>query len=227
MAIAASAIVNGTDSSVSGTTATVTLVPAAGDSMEVLITCNNAQTITTPTSSPSETWTLLVALNDGAAGQRTELWVANNVTGGSTVITETYSAAITWRAMSGKVISGTSGYDSAAAAKAGQVINAGTGTDATTSGNTPALTSQPALISGWCFEATGASLPAAGTGFTNDGTGIGWGGTHTMRSESKILTSTSAVAATFTAGAANNQSVFAAVYLETGGVNNQLFYYKA
>lgn len=206
----------GTDAAGSGATATVTLTVAQGSSIHLLITCANTETITTPVSSPTATWTLLNALNDAGNGQRSEQWVADNFAAGSVTITETYSAASTFRGIAAKEIGGTSGYDATAAAKNAQFQQfPTTGTDATTSNATPTLTAQPALLSGWCFDSSGSGTPAAGTGFTSDGTGWKLGGAaDQLRGESKRVTATTGVAATFTAAANSSHNSFAAVFTE-------------
>ena len=96
----------------------------------------------------------------------------------------------------------------------------GTATDAITTGNmTP--TSQPALISALAGNDNGSTpAPAAGTGYTAGITS--W--SSTAQSESKRITSTSAVAATFTDatyGGSDNYMTMGAIYTEaTGGGSN-------
>lgn len=218
MTIAASAATFGTADSTSGTTAVVTKTFTAGSTAELFIMCGSGATITTPASTPSETWVLVKALNDPVTdAMRSEVWKADNVTGGSTTITETFSGSVINRLIAVKEISGTTGYDSAAAANNGQDQNApGTGTDAVTSNATPSLTSQPALFSGWVTDkAFNRAAPVAGTGYTDDGVGgSGLSGLNTVRSESKRVTATTGQAATFTESADSRYFVFVAGYLE-------------
>lgn len=229
--IVASAITVETDTNTSGTTATVTKTLTAGSSAEVCVISSSGATHNVPTSSPSETWVLIATLNDGATdAMRMSIYKADNVTGGSTVITETYSGSIGNRFMAVKEISNTTGYDSAAAAFNAQMQNApGTGTDVVTSGATPTLTSQPALFSGWTFEKSfNSAAPTAGTGYTDNGTGgAGMAGLQSVRSESKRVTATTGQAATFTNASDRRYFTFVAAYLEapagptiTGGTAN-------
>lgn len=122
--------------------------------------------------------------------------------------------------MAVKEILGTSGYDSAASAFNSRMQNnEGTGTDFVTSNATPTLTSQPALFSGWTFEKSfNSAAPTAGTGYTDDGSGgTGMGGFASVRSESKIVTSTTGQAATFTNASNRRYFTFVIAYLESGG----------
>lgn len=219
--IVASAATYGTAAGGAGTTSTATITATAGSSIEVFILCNSGATITTPTSSPSETWTLVKAINDGATdGVRAEVWVANNVTGGSTVITETYSGSIGNRLMAAKEIQNTSGYDSAASASAVQMQNApGTGTGVVTSGATATLTSQPALFSGWTIDKSfNNAAPAVTVDYTDDGAGgAGIAGPDAVRSSSKRVTATTGQAATFTNSTNRRYFTFVTAYLESGG----------
>ena len=227
MAISASAITIGTDTNTSGTTATVTKTLTAGSSAEVCVISSSGATHNVPTSSPSETWVLIATLNDGATdAMRMSIYKADNVTGGSTVITETYSGSIGNRFMAVKEILGTSGYDSTASAFNAQMQNApGTGTDVVTSGATPTLTSQPALFSGWTLEKSfNNNAPASGTGYNDDGSGgTGIAGLSSVRSESKIVTATTGDDATFTNATDRRYFTFVAAYLESGGGGGAAF----
>lgn len=95
-----------------------------------------------------------------------------------------------------------------------------TTTDATTTGNlTPS--SQPALLFGLCIDPNSGFSISSGTGFTSRGqmaarnTGAG----DTSIAEDKRLTSTSAVACTWTCGgtSATPSWAFAAIFTEAGG----------
>lgn len=222
--IDASAITVGTDTNTSGTTATVPKTLTAGSSAEVCVISSSGATHNVPTSSPSETWVLIATLNDGATdAMRMSIYKADNVTGGSTVITETYSGSIGNRFMAVKEISNTTGYDSAAAAFNAQMQNApGTGTDVVTSGATPTLSSQPALFSGWVLEKSfNNAAPTAGTGYDDDGSGgNGIAGFASVRSISKRVTSTTGQAATFTNATDRRYFTFVAAYLEAAAGPN-------
>ena len=210
--IAASAVA-WTQNVASDTTIAVTKVFTAGASAHLFISCADTQTINTPTSVPSETWVLLDTLDDAYNARVAAHFIATNVTGGSTVITETYSAATTARQIGVKEITTTSGYDSSAVAHAAYyTISPGSAADSVSSTATPTLTRQPALISGFCINGYEGFVPVVGTGFTDNGTSF------FTRAESKRLRSTTGVAATFSppsAGGASRFMSFAAVFLET------------
>jgi hypothetical protein len=217
MAISVLQTVIGTDSAASGTTAVVTITAAAGSYLDLFICCADAQTITTPVSSPVLTWTKQNALDDAGNAERLEQWTSSVTSAGSITITETYSAASTFRGIAVKEIGGSTGYDSVAAAKAAQVQpTPATTPDAVTSGNTPALTSQPALASGWSMCTNGGTNPATGTGFTSDTNGIQIGTAFNLvRGENKRVTVTTALAATFTTGFAIAFGSMVVVFLES------------
>ncbi len=79
----------------------------------------------------------------------------------------------------------------------------GTGTDAITSTNLAALSTQPALMFGLStnINASGNAVPNTGTGYTSIGTGWSYGGAFSisMRAEHKRVTVTTADKTTFTA----------------------------
>ena len=82
-----------------------------------------------------------------------------------------------------------------------QTTTFGTGTDAVTSGSTPTLSTPIGVLLGFARGALGAPGPtAAGTGFTDEGYFWSYGGVfpNMLRVEWKALTSTAAVASTFT-----------------------------
>lgn len=159
-------------------------------------------------------------VNDPLNSQRVVHYKADGVPAQTTTITANFNnAGASFIGILVKEIGGTSGYDAAASAHAGQQqVSPTTGTDATTSGNTPALTSQPALISGVAMATAAVATTAPGTGFTNDKTGTWWEfglGANMAASESKRVTSTSALAASFTAASNDSRITLAAVFLES------------
>lgn len=229
--IDATTILVGTNTNTSGTTAQVTPTLTAGRSAEVCVISASGATHNVPTSVPAEDWQLIATLNDGATdAMRMSIYRADDVTGGSTVITETYSGSVGNRLIAVKEIFNTSGYNAAAAAFNAQMQNApGTGTDVVTSGATPTLTSQPALFSGWVLEKSfNNAAPTAGTGYDDDGSGgNGIAGLASVRSISKRVTATTGQAATFTNATDRRYFTFVAAYLEapagptiTGGTAN-------
>lgn len=158
-------------------------------------------TVSSITSVPSLTWTVIGSVvRDAGDGQSITQYRSSVTAAGGVVVTANLSGSFSDRGICVKEIGGSDGN---VVGNAGQLqATPTTTTDATTSGNTGTLTEAPALLSGICIASGGAGQPAAGTGFTSDG--VGWtfgGGTNLMRSESKRVTSTAAVAATFTAAA--------------------------
>lgn len=200
----------------------------AGESLHLAVSVDDGFTLSTVASVPIETWTQLGTVDDATAGQRIYNYVANNITGGSTVITATFNSALAaFRAISVTRISNTSGYDSAASShREANQANPGTSNDAVTTGVVPAsgsITSQPCLINGYSQQVDGTltTTVAAGTGFISGGTGWGFGGTADMRVESKRLTSTTAVAATFTTTSGTSRWLnIAAIFLESASSFN-------
>jgi hypothetical protein len=160
------------------------------------------------------------AYTDTVVSNIWEIWMAKNVaavTGGT--LTATFGApdfgyaAIAYLRYTG--------LDTTANVQTtlGSTQNPGSATtDAITSGNmTP--TSQPAMVLGFTVDMTGnAGTISAGTGFTSRSTLANWASTlgFLCRAEDKRITSTSAVAATFTAssGASGAFMTFGAVFTE-------------
>lgn len=180
---------------------------------------SNGSTDANLTSVPVLTWTKLDSQNDTTDSELTQQWVSNAVSvGGNFTTTAAFNTAQTGHSAALiKEIGGTSGYQTGSHAS-GQQATPGTGADGVTTGNTPALTAQPALVSAFAMDSAGGGTPAAGTGFTNDGAGWnGFTGTNLMRSESKRVTSTAAVAGTFNAAVNDTHQSFAAVFTESGG----------
>lgn len=174
--------------------------------------------LTSVTSSPSLTWTILDDSSRSASDSQNMAHAVSSVTSaGSITVTGNLGSSQGFRAGAVKEIGGSSGYDSTAGAHNASSQSApGTGTDALTSGNTPTLTSQPALVSAWSenFSASNG-IPNAGTGFTSDYSGSDWGGGPQNRGENKRVTSTSAVAGTYTAvNGGNAYGTVVAVFLE-------------
>lgn len=199
--------------SAAATTLVINITPAeAGSSLHLPITCSTGFTINTVVSSPALTWTQRNAIDDG--NQALFDFTADNVTAVAHAITITFSGSASYRGAFAKEILGTSGYDAAASAAHAAAITAspGTGADGITTGNTSALSAQPALISAACTPTT----TAAGTGFTLDGTGWAFAG-DTGASESKRVTATTALAATFTAPIDTPFLAVASVFLESVG----------
>ena len=177
------------------------------------------------TSSPSLTWTRLgTRIVDTVNNQILYHFVSSVTSAGAIVCTVNYNASAQYRAVCVKEIRGSSGYDSAAAAyNYTYDANPGTGTDAVSSGATPTLTRQPALVSGFSQDVFGTNgSPLPGTGFSADSIGWGYGSpTLTSRGENKRVVDTTGVAATFTqlgAGANIEHLSVVAVFLEVSTI---------
>lgn len=140
---------------------------------------------------------------------------AENVNGGSTELTATFSAAVSSRSImfaeySGLRTDGTIyGTDEDAQ---GNQATPGTGTDGITTGNiTPG--EQPGVLIGFGFNVIAGNTPNSGTSFTDRGGVWTFGGANNFaRLEDRRITATSPVAATLTA--TNNQRhLSAAIFL--------------
>lgn len=212
---------NGGSSLTSGaTTISVTATFTADNYAHLVVHCLQGFDVSSITSVPSQVWTALENISDAGMGVRITHFVSDALVGGSTTITANYSGgSATFRAIAVKEIGGSAqGYDDVAGAHAGQFQNApGLGSDLVTTGNTPTLSTQPALISGWSIGQAGTSdvAPSEGTGFTNNGVSWNFGSPSIyLIGESKRVTATTGLAATFTAVVNSKFISVAAVFLE-------------
>jgi hypothetical protein len=198
----------------SGTTIGVTATVAAGSYLHAFFTHEgNAGEITSVTSSPSLTWTPLDETEDLTNTQLCKHFISSVTSAGSITVTANLSVSRAFRGGAVKEITGSSGYDSAAAAHNGQFqASPGGSADAITSNATPTLTSQPALLSGFCAFSAAATLPSVGTGFTDDGD-LSWTDVP-GRGESKLVTVTTGAAATYTLNTGTHSHTVVAVFLE-------------
>lgn len=162
---------------------------------------------------------VLDAQNDATHKQSLAHCVAQNCAAGTPTVTVNFSVSAVNRGLWIKNITGcaTSSLDG----HSGNVqLSPGTGTDAVTSGNAT-NTNQPALISAFCTDTLNQNeVPAAGTGFTSEGAGwnnqYGAGATNTAIAENKRITTTTAVAATFTAPVNDPYATVMAIFDEFG-----------
>lgn len=205
----------------------------AGESLHIIVSHGNttaADMAATPITNSGTAISFSAALdnvNDAADEQRIVHYYANGVPAQTTTITANFSSgSATFRAIKIKRIGGTSGYDAVASAHAGQLqATPTTSADAVSSGNTPTLSAQPALISAVTAASAAVSTSSVGTGFTND-QATGWqfgSGTTMSASESKRVTATTALAGTFTAASNDARLTVAAVFLESAAADAQYF----
>lgn len=196
----------------SDTTVAVTLTGvSAGSALDVYIFHAVTGTPTYSVADGTNTYTQRTntALISGTG--RLINFTANNVSGGSLTVTATFSAAQTYRGIYVREISGTTGWDKSVAQAQ---TDPGTGIDAITTGLTGTLTSQPALISGVCVNGNAPNVPTAGTGFTSES--AIWTNFASVRPESKYLTATTSLAATWSqSGTSDNFVSAASVFLES------------
>lgn len=202
-------IENGTGST---TIAAPAITTAVGDLIEVMVVHDSTVVTYTTTDDRSNTYT---QRRTAAGSVRMASFTAPVTTGGSTVVQVAFSASVTLRGIIVKRITGTSiQYETGA----GQFQGApGTGTDAVTTGNGAALSTQPALYSGISIDATGSTTPSSGTSFTAGTACWDFGGGAAGQPEHRTVASTSADDATWTAAADNEHGSLMHVYTEAGG----------
>lgn len=196
----------------------------------VMQNANATNGINLPTDTQSLTWTQFGStLANGAFGQIAQFW-ALFAAGGNITVTGNFGATSTGRGILLSEITGSSGPDTVAGANGFksnyQSTNPPITAGAVTSTNLTPST-QPGLIISASIDASFDSTITAntGAGFTNIAAllpsgafwqftdGVNHGGCEYLR-----YTSTSAFAATFTAGATNtNPGTVAALFVESGG----------
>lgn len=130
--------------------------------------------------------------------------------GGATeTVTATFSANVDFP---GIIFGEYSGLDPTAPFTSGEAVGQiqsapGTGTDAITTGNTPALATQPCMVYGLCSDITVGFAPTAGTGFTSRT--VVWATSDSQaRPQDKRVTATTAVAATWTSQASHGTDAY-------------------
>ena len=181
------------------TTITQAITHTASTRAFVFICFDSDTTTATVADTLGNTYTQVGSYLTEAGSRRMAMFSGIITTGGSTTITATLSVTQPNRGIS---VTTYSGLDTnvAQASNSGNQTSPGTGADAVTTGNmTP--TGQPAILFAIGRDLTGGGALNAGTGFTSQGTQTNWDTNdgETSRIEDKRLTSTSAVAGTFTA----------------------------
>jgi hypothetical protein len=206
------AVVYGNDAggTTTSTTVAISSTTSAGDGVGVWVKWGASTGTVSSVSDGTNTYTAVAntLCRNTDNGHSEQLFYCPNLPAGTRTITATFSVTQTNRDIA---YARFTGADTAAAAQTGaanfQVSpGPGTGTDAVTSGNmTP--TSQPGAVWGVSVNHIAASTINAGTGYTSLGTLTAYNGLQGDNSlnEWKRITSTSAVAATFTATSASEE----------------------
>lgn len=190
-----------------------------GSVLHVVATGDSAQTISTCSDSVNGSYgAALDTVVDTADNQRMAHFYFKNTGAGTPSVTVTFSASCANRTICIREIGGAD-TTASVLAHTGQFEVAGvSGTDAITTG-TATNASQPALISGVAMNGAGTQSPAAGTGFTSVANGLGWQlgtGINLGRAESKRITTTTAVAATWTNASGSPYIQVMAIFAEAG-----------
>lgn len=209
-----SVVTDGTGSAATTITGSITTTANPG-TLHVFLGVFDGVTISS-LADGTNTYTLLDAIDDSSHSRRAAHYEAHGVAPGTYTVTGTFSSSSNQRSLVIKEITGAT--NATADKHAGQLqATPTTTTDATTSGATATLAQQPALVSGFC-QSTQYSSPtdSAGTGFTTDSsTALTAGGMYIV-GESKRVTATTGVAATFTSGSNFAHISFVAVFDEAG-----------
>ncbi len=184
-----------------------TYTPSVGSYLAVFA---SAQADVTAVSDGTNTYTKQGVSYSGTTGFFMALFVSSKI-----LVSAAYTINITTAGATPSVwvgeIGGSSGYQTSIGNVQAPGVNS---TDGITSGLLGTLSAQPALIYSVSFTIGGAVPCSAGTGFTI-ATASGW--TGFAASESKRVTATTSVAATWTntGGTSKNFITIAAVFTET------------
>jgi hypothetical protein len=179
-------------------TVSKTVTISSGSCLHVVVGCGSGQTVS-GVADGTNTYTSRGSVTHTAYTYKLTQFTAVNVTGGSLTITATISANTTYPWILIQEVTGASAYDARSGAYQGATSS--TSTDGITTG-TATPSTQPGLVCGLVYGA-GSSTP--GTGFSigtfgSDGGLPGTGYSANWATETKRITSTSAVAATWTNG---------------------------
>jgi len=202
-----------------GTSQTLSVTYSLHDRAELYITYGNGSAVSETVSDGTNTYALVKQISDAGNGQSSSTYECKDCASGSFTITVTLGSSLPYRNIVSTTY--TSLDNSAANANNGKNNIAPFGGADTVTSQTATPGSQPAMVMGYSMDTSGSETSlAAGTGFTNRGT---MANTETAigvktRIEDKRVTSTSAVAATFTPGSgAGNFNTFVVIVPESGG----------
>ena len=190
----------------------------AGDFVVVGITYGNGSAVVESIADGTNTYVKIGStLNDASNGQNLAVFVCKSAAAGTFTLTVTFASSVSYR---GIMYARYSGLDSSATpVMVGNLnVNAGTGTDAVTTGNvTPAA--QPAMVFSFAVEDSGGgSALTAGTGYTDRGAMSNWN-TYIgySRYEDKRVTATTPTPGTFTvSNGTHSYLTIAIAVIETG-----------
>lgn len=182
----------------------------AGETLIAFLNWKNDVSVTSLTDivGTNDSWTLVGSGVVNGTADRWRAYYLENVAAGSCTLRVTWSGGVGSPKFNIVAVSGLAASPLDTFAENIQV-SPGTGTDAITSGLTPTLAAQPAMLLGGSWNYTALDPPAVGTDFINIGTD-----TARNRFEHKRLTATDAVAATFTNSPANSHATIAIVFTE-------------
>ena len=198
------------------TTQTVGMdITSAGMTLGLLVCTDRARTINSVSDTGSHTFGLKATLDD-TTQWKSRLYVAENCTAqAGNTLSVTLDASSTGFLLVAFRLSGNAAaaFDKIASQFLG---SPGTGANGVTSGATATLTTQPQLVVGFALPngSPNTSL-AVGTGFTSALTGT-TAFSGVFRLEYQRVTSTTGIAATFTAGANVGHSAIVATFIEAG-----------
>jgi hypothetical protein len=210
--------------SASATTITRTATYAAGETIAVLVHWGSTTITVSSVSDGTHTFTPRTVVTGANFTRRQQWFVAKNVAAGSFTITVTFSLTVGNRHVA---YFRTANPDTTADpqdSKGQDQFSPGTGTDAVTTTNmTP--TSQPAGVLATDVTYTSASTVTAGTGYTSLGvlTAFNALAGDTSRIEFQRITSTSAIAGTFTLGSADSSFSMGLILTEAAAAATETF----
>lgn len=199
------------------------ITPTAGNTLLAVLWYNNFYasqltfTVDDSTGSNDSWGSAIISSWNAGTFSGMEVWKISSVAGAATTVRFTPNASqLRYSSLVVMEISGLTGTVVGSAAQ--HQDSPGTGTDGISSGNTGTLSAQPAFVVGVVQNELTNGTPAVGTGYSSGGTGWDYGGgTAGGRWEYKSVTSTSAVAATFTAAANNAHYTIVVAFEESGG----------
>lgn len=216
------------DAAATGSSTTIalsSLVIGTGEVLRIFVTwaSSGGTTVSSLSDGGTNTYSRVAGpVFDTSGPAAFEIWEAKNTVGGTFTLTATFDGSRSYRGIG---VARYSGLDVGASAQSvsNKQTNAATSTDAVTSTTlTPAA--QPGMLCGICFDAYNRTL-TAGTGFTSRGNFSAMASTLAakVQVEDMAITSTSAVAATFTINNATNRCATFAIYTleDTGAAVGQ------